>query len=93
MIQPKLVLIGAGGHSRSCIDIIERLGEFEIAGLIGMPNEMNQSHLSYTVIGTDPDLYDLIEMYQNAFIAVGQIKTAKQRIFATCSTGMASPIR
>ena len=30
----KIILIGAGGHARSCIDVIEATGNFEIGGLI-----------------------------------------------------------
>ena len=39
MIEPSLILIGAGGHARSCIDVIEQQGEYQIAGMIGMPDE------------------------------------------------------
>ena len=30
----KILLIGAGGHARSCIDVLEEENQFEIAGLI-----------------------------------------------------------
>ena len=35
MSKPSLILIGAGGHARACNDVIEHLGTFDIAGLIG----------------------------------------------------------
>jgi len=29
-----IILIGAGGHTRACIDVIEHEGQFRIAGLV-----------------------------------------------------------
>jgi hypothetical protein len=56
MSKPKLILIGAGGHAHACIDVIEQHGGYQIAGLVGKPEEMHDHHLGYTVIGTDDDL-------------------------------------
>ncbi len=38
MSKEKIILIGAGGHAESCIDVIEQEDRFEIAGLIGLEN-------------------------------------------------------
>jgi sugar O-acyltransferase (sialic acid O-acetyltransferase NeuD family) len=80
MSKPELILIGAGGHAHSCIDVIERCGQYQIAGLIGMPKEMRAHHLGYPVIATDSDLPELAKSYKNAFIAVGQIESPEGRI-------------
>ena len=80
MIKLRLILIGAGGHARSCIDVIEQQGQYQIAGLIGMPDEVKTQHLGYAVIGTDNDLPELTKTYQYALITVGQIQTAEHRI-------------
>ena len=80
MTKPSLILIGAGGHARSCIDVIEQQGQYQIAGLIGMPDEVKTQHLGYSVIGTDNDLPELTKTCQYALITVGQIKTAEHRI-------------
>lgn len=80
MSKPSLILIGAGGHAHACIDVIERHGQFQIAGLVGMPEEMHAQHLGYTVIATDKDLPELAKAYQYAFITVGQIQTPDLRI-------------
>jgi sugar O-acyltransferase (sialic acid O-acetyltransferase NeuD family) len=80
MTIPSLILIGAGGHARSCIDVIEQQGRYQIAGLIGMPEEVHTQHLGYAVIGTDSDLPELAKIYQYALITVGQIQTAEYRI-------------
>ncbi len=33
-MKPKILLIGGGGHCKSVIDVIEKEGRFEIAGII-----------------------------------------------------------
>ncbi len=80
MNKPKLILIGAGGHAHACIDVIEQHGGYQIAGLVGMSEEMHTQHLGYEVIATDGDLLQLAKDYQYALITVGQIQTPDHRI-------------
>lgn len=80
MSKPGLILIGAGGHAHACIDVIEQHGGYQIAGLIGVPDEMHEHHLGYAVIGTDDDLPELAKTIQYALITLGQIKTPAHRI-------------
>lgn len=80
MTKPNLILIGAGGHAHACIDVIEQHGEYRIAGLVGMPEEVHTRHLGYDVIATDNDLQELTKAFQYAFITVGQIQTPDHRI-------------
>lgn len=80
MSKPSLILIGAGGHARACIDVIEHLDAFKIAGLIGTKKELQNECLGYRVIATDNDLPKLAKEYQYAIIAVGQIETAFARL-------------
>ena len=80
MSNPKLLLIGAGGHANSCIDVIEQEGKFEIAGLVGLPNQLGTKHFGYEVIGTDSELEMLFMQFKFALITVGQIESAKVRI-------------
>lgn len=80
MSKLSLILIGAGGHARSCIDTIEQEGIYKIAGLIGLPEEVGKKLLGYEVIASDKDLIDLGKQYQLALITVGQIHTPEQRI-------------
>ena len=76
----KILLIGAGGHARSCIDVLEEENQFEIAGLIEKGESISNESLGYPVIGTDDDLKVLRQQYKNALITVGQIKIPKIRI-------------
>jgi sugar O-acyltransferase (sialic acid O-acetyltransferase NeuD family) len=80
MNKPGLILIGAGGHARSCIDVIEQQGQYQIAGLIGLPEKQQTQQLGYAVIGSDDALNELAKLYQYAFITVGQIQTAEHRM-------------
>lgn len=80
MSKPHLILIGAGGHARACIDVIEEAGIYKIAGLIGLANEVGSKQLGYEVIAIDSEMPALAKHYQFALIAVGQIHTAKNRI-------------
>ena len=80
MSTPNLVLIGAGGHARACIDVIEQHGRYKIVGLVGMPEEMHSEYFGYPVIGTDKDLPELAKAYKFALITVGQIQSPARRI-------------
>ena len=80
MSKPDLILIGAGGHAHSCIDVIEQQDQYRIAGLVGMPEEIRTRHFGYSVIATDSDLPQLAKEYQFALIAVGQIQSPGIRI-------------
>ena len=80
MSKPSLILIGAGGHAHACIDVIEQHGGYQIAGLIGRPDEIDDHHFGYPVIGTDTDLSNLVKTITHALITLGQIKTSAHRI-------------
>jgi len=76
----KILLIGGGGHCKSCIDVIEQQGVYEIAGIIDKSSELGKKILDYTVIGTDDDLPSLRNEFDYAFVTVGQIRTADLKI-------------
>ena len=80
MSKQKIILIGAGGHAHACIDVIEQHGEYQIAGLVGMSEEMHSQYFGNFVIATDDDLTQLAKDYQYALIAIGQIQTPDHRI-------------
>jgi sugar O-acyltransferase (sialic acid O-acetyltransferase NeuD family) len=82
MNKPQLILIGAGGHARSCIDVIEQQGYFQIAGLVGLPEQRGVQHADYgyAVIGVDGDLFNLAKIYQYALITIGQMQSSEHRI-------------
>lgn len=80
MSKPGLILIGAGGHAHACIDVIEQQGQYQIVGLVGLPQEMHSQHLGYKVLATDDALAQLAKSTPYALITIGQIQTAKLRV-------------
>jgi len=80
-MKEQIILIGAGGHCKSCIDVIEQQGRFEIAGIVDRENhpEVN-AVLDYPILGTDKDLSELKKTYDYALVTVGQIKSPLSRI-------------
>jgi sugar O-acyltransferase (sialic acid O-acetyltransferase NeuD family) len=75
-----ILLVGAGGHARACIDVIEQEGHFAVAGLVGLPDEVGTRMLGYPVLGTDVDLPALLRDYSHALVTVGQITTPELRM-------------
>jgi sugar O-acyltransferase (sialic acid O-acetyltransferase NeuD family) len=79
--KPEIILVGAGGHCRSCIDVIELEGKFSIAGIVDRPGVVTDDKiLGYPVLGTDDDLTKLRDQFEHALVTVGQIRTAAVRI-------------
>ena len=75
MSKPGLLLMGAGGHAKSCIDVIEQEDKFRIIGLVGTRDEVGTHVLDYEVLGTDEVLSEFLNISQYALVAVGQIGT------------------
>ena len=75
-----ILLIGGGGHCRSCIDVIEAEGKYKIAGIVNQPGGNTDPFLGYEVLGDDGDLPELFKKYTIALITVGQIKSADNRV-------------
>ena len=76
----KIILVGAGGHARSCIDVLEIFGKFSIAGFIEKDKSLTNSNLGYPIIGTDNDLNNLRREFDYALITVGQLKSPAIRV-------------
>jgi len=73
----KIILIGAGGHCASCIDVIEMQRKFKIVGLID--NKKKNFLLNYKIIGNDKELKKFSRKIQYALITTGCIKNSKIR--------------
>jgi len=73
------LLVGAGGHAKACIDVIEAEGQFDISGIVGLPPELGKSVLAYKVIAQDEDLPQLRERFAHAFVTAGHIRGPELR--------------
>ena len=74
-----LLLVGGGGHCRSCINIIETEGKWQIAGVIEQSGGPKETILGYSVLGYDEILAELRKYHDYALVTVGQIKNAELR--------------
>ncbi len=79
-MKDSIILIGGGGHCRSCIDVIEQGGHFSIVGIVDVPEEKQRNVLGYPVIGSDADLSELIKSFHNILITLGHIKSPTRRM-------------
>ncbi len=80
MKKPLIILVGAGGHCKSCIDVIEQEGRFQIAGIVDSPDaEAPSNVLGYPLLGNDDDLDELRKRIEFALVAVGQLRSAETR--------------
>lgn len=80
MSKNEIILIGAGGHARSCIDVIEQDGRYKVAGLVGKLSEVGGDCNGYRVLAADGELQSLSRVYKYALVAVGQTSSATLRI-------------
>lgn len=74
-----IILIGAGGHAKSCIDVIESTQKYNIIGLIDIKEKIGERIFGYEVIDTDENLKNYISDENEFIISIGQIKTADKR--------------
>ncbi len=79
MAKPTLILIGAGGHCRSCIDVVELEGRYTIAGIIGRGEELGTAVLGHPVTHTDDDLPALVKEGHAFLVTIGQIGAPGRR--------------
>lgn len=75
----EIILVGGGGHCRSCIEVIESTNEFKILGIVDKNLKKGTDVLGYPVLGNDADLPTLKNKCKNALITVGQMSVGKLR--------------
>lgn len=75
-----LLLIGGGGHCRSCVEVIESHIDFDIVGIV-LPEASNtEPVLGYPVVGIDEELKELLSKTPAALVTVGHIRSPDIRI-------------
>ena len=77
-MKKKIVLIGAGGHAKSCIDLIETSTNFRINHVVGIKKELNKNILKYKINLLEKDLKKF-HTNKIAVIGIGQIKSPNKR--------------
>ena len=82
--EKSIVLVGGGGHCRSCIDLLEQQGEFRIAGIVDKADKRGQRILGHRVFANDDELKTLAKDYRYFLITIGQIQSAEPRKRTFC---------
>ena len=72
----RLIIIGAGGHAKSCIDVMS-VKKYKILGLVDK-NKIKKLG-AYKILANDSSLDKIKILSKNAFIGIGQIKSANLR--------------
>lgn len=76
----KIVLIGAGGHAKTIVDTIERLGTYKIVGFISDGKVGEEVYRDYKIIGCDADAEKLYTNgIRHAFLSIGFMGNSKLR--------------
>lgn len=86
-MKTKLVLVGGGGHCKSCIDVIEQTGLYNIIGILDKQEKVGMKVLRYYIIGTDQKIKSLAEEGHEFLVTTGQIRNShfRQALYKTLS--------
>lgn len=79
MNKQKIILIGGGGHCKSCIDVIEAESKFQIEGILDLPEKFGNEILGYKVIGNDGDIIKFAKQGYNFLITIGHLGNPRLR--------------
>jgi sugar O-acyltransferase (sialic acid O-acetyltransferase NeuD family) len=80
MKNKDVILVGGGGHCKSCIDVIEQQGEYQIVGILDLPEKVGSKILKKLIIGTDEDVAELKRTIKYFLVTIGQIQSPERRI-------------
>lgn len=75
-----IYLIGAGGHCKSCIDVVESTQKFHIKGLFDLKENKGKKIGAYEIIGADEDIKKYVSAENYFLLTMGQIKSPDVRI-------------
>ncbi len=83
MKKQPIILVGGGGHCISCIDVVDQTKQYEIIGILDLPDKIGNKVLDYPIIGSDSDIQNYKKDCPNFLITLGQIKSShlRQTIF------------
>ena len=81
MKKKNLIIIGSGGHTEACIELINSTKKYNIKEIVGTKKDIKKIILKkFRIKYSDNDLYYLSKKFNNALISVGQIKDHTVRL-------------
>lgn len=72
-----LILIGGGGHCKSCINVIEETKLFNIIGILDVSAKKGNKILDYSIIGNDDRIEEYIESETSFCMTIGKMNSGK----------------
>ena len=75
----KILLLGAGGHARSCISCLEQCG-IEVVGLLDRPDLVGQCVSGHPILGTDEELGAYVGSVDGFLVAFGHLGGENSRM-------------
>ncbi|MHC4593558.1 MAG: acetyltransferase [Planctomycetota bacterium] len=78
-MKENIILVGGGGHCKSCIDVIEAESKFKVTGIVDKEEKRGQKVSGYEIIACDEDLPELVKDCKYFLITIGEIKGADKR--------------
>ena len=78
-MKKKILLVGFGGHSRSCIDVIDNTNSFKIIGYVEKNKRSKIHNTNIRKLGYDEDLSVIFKHVKYAHISIGQMKNLELR--------------
>lgn len=78
-MKKKILLVGFGGHSRSCIDVIDNTNNFKIIGYVEKNKRSKIHNTNLRKLGYDEDLSVIFKHVKYAHISIGQMKNLELR--------------
>lgn len=72
-MKTKVILVGAGGHCHSCIDVIESTNNYTIMGILDTNIPKGEKVFDYEILGNDADAKSYLEPGVCFFLSIGAI--------------------
>lgn len=86
--KKSIIILGAGGHAKMCIDMLRQMGNYEIYGLVDNTLKPGTEVLDLPVLGPDALLPDIFAQgVQHAVIGIGALSkpTLRNELFSHLS--------
>jgi len=94
-MKHKVLLIGAGGHCKVVLDLLQQSKDYQAAGIIDKKTRVGEKVLGVPVAGTDADLLKFFKKgIKYCFIAVGSVgdPSLRAKLFDLgCKAGFSFP--
>ena len=82
-MKSKIILIGAGTHANSCIDVIELQKKYSIHGLIDKIKPISKYNKKYKYLGSEKNLKQIRKHVDKAIVSIGFVHEhiSRNRVF------------